>query len=572
MVGDAVSPCLKCETGILASALGLRRDGAPIRYKAWVCSNPECGFNIRIDNGEITLRPHDRPELQVGTGAEAAAWDHRAIDRVGVPERVLMENAGRAAALVLQRLHPDGRVVGVVGAGNNGGDALVTLRTLAAWGRDVHAVLVADRELPDPLAHDWAVPTTTDGELDRPGWDRALEGAAVVVDGILGTGVRGAPRERQAAAIRAVNRSTPTVLAMDVPSGIDPETGGVPGEAVRADVTIAFGAPKLGSLLHPARALVGRLVAVEIGFPPLQEGEAAAFVATPGWALARLPRRATDTHKNQVGRLLVVGGGMGMAGAAVLAARGALRAGIGIARVATVPGNREIVQSALPEALWVDATDGPAVRAATEESDAVVIGPGLGQDEAARRVLAWVLDATDVAAPPVLLDADALNLAAAGAVALEAVGAGRPVLLTPHPGEMSRLLDDGPGGPAERARAAADRFHAAVVLKGAPSLVAVPDGPLRVDTQGSSDLAAAGMGDTLSGVCGALLAQGLAPGDAGSVGLYLSGRAARLAGKGVSLTPSDIAERLPDALRESADGDSPPLDLPFVIFDAPAAD
>lgn len=531
----------------------------------------------------LTLRPWARGDVPALTGAEAAAWDLRAIDRVGVPERVLMENAGRAAALVLQRLHPDGRIVGIVGAGNNGGDALVMLRTLAVWGRDVRAVLVADREVSDPLTHGWNVPTSTDAELDGPGWRALLDGAAVVIDGILGTGVRGAPRERQAAAIGAVNASAPSVLAVDVPSGIDPETGAVPGEAVRADVTVAFGAPKLGSLLHPARALVGRLVAVEIGFPPLEEGEAGAFLATPGWARARLPRRATDTHKNAVGRLLVVGGGMGMAGAAVLAARGALRAGVGIVRVATVPANREIVQSAFPEALWVDVTDGSAVQAAVEASDAVVIGPGLGQDDDARRVLAWVLDDPDASARPVLLDADALNLAAAGVVDLPDVGARRPLLLTPHPGEMGRLLGDGvtpdddaersrARGPADRARLAAERFHAAVLLKGAPSVVAVEDGPLRVDTQGSSDLAAAGMGDTLSGVCGALLAQGLHPGDAGAVGLYLTGRAARLAGKGVSLTPSDVAERLPDALSEPVDGDTSPLALPFVIFDADAAE
>lgn len=535
-----------------------------------------------------TLRPWARGDVPALTGDEAAAWDRRAIDRVGVPERVLMENAGRAAALVLQRLHPDGRVVGIVGAGNNGGDALVMLRTLAAWGRDVRAVLVADRDVPDPLAHGWTVPTSTDAELDGPGWRALLESTAVVIDGILGTGVRGAPRERQAAAIEAVNASARAVMAVDVPSGIDPETGAVPGEAVRADVTVAFGAPKLGALLHPARALVGRLVAVEIGFPPLEAGEAGAFLATPVWARARLPRRATDTHKNAVGRLLVVGGGTGMAGAAVLAARGALRAGIGIVRIATVPTNREIVQSALPEALWIDATDAPAVRAAVEASDAVVIGPGLGQNDDARRVLAWVLDGSDEAARALLLDADALNLSAAGVVDLPDVGARRPMLLTPHPGEMGRLLgdesdDDGaedtldaesaaPSGPAERARLAAGRFHAAVLLKGAPSVVAVEDGPLRVDTQGSSDLAAAGMGDTLSGVCGALLAQGLNPGDAGAVGLYLTGRAARLAGKGVSLTPSDVAEHLPDALTESFEADVSPLDLPFVIFDAHAAD
>jgi ADP-dependent NAD(P)H-hydrate dehydratase / NAD(P)H-hydrate epimerase len=514
------------------------------------------------------LRPFVRGTVAALTGREAAAWDKRAVDEVGVPERVLMESAGRAAADVIERLYPDGVVIGLIGSGNNGGDALVALRTLAARGRSVRAVLVGDRPDPDPLSHGWSVWCAQDRELEPDGWAPLLSTAAVVVDGMLGTGVRGAPRERQAAAIRALNDFGPDVVAMDVPSGIDPETGAVPGEAVHAAVTVAFGAPKLGSLLHPARALAGRIVAVEIGFPPLVEGEAGAFVTSPDWVRARIPVRAKDTHKNAVGRVAVLGGGAGMAGAVVLAARGALRAGAGIVRVVTGLENRPIVQAALPEAIHVDAADRAAVMEALEASDAVVVGPGLGTDAAASAVVEAVAAGP---ALPALVDADALNLAAAGSFDLSAFAGRRPVLLTPHPGEMRRLLgDEVPDDRVSIARAAAERFGCAILYKGAPSMVTDAAGPLRVDTQGSSDLASAGMGDTLAGVCGTLLAQGLAPVNAGAAGLFLCGRAAWLAGKGSGLTPSDVLDHLPVALAER-ERPSDLLGLPCVVFDADPA-
>jgi len=512
------------------------------------------------------IRPFARGLVPAPTGPESVALDRRAIDDVGVPQAVLMENAGRSAATVLQRLYPTGPVVGLVGAGNNGGDALVLLRTLQAWGREVRAVLVADRDAGDPLLHGWPVPLTRDEELDSADWTALLAGAAVVVDGILGTGVRGAPRERQAEAIGRINASGRPVLAIDVPSGIDATTGAVAGVAVRADVTVAFGAPKLGSLLHPARALVGRHVAVEIGFSPWETDATGASVATPAWARARLPRRGTDTHKKAVGSVLVVAGGSGMAGAAILAARAAFRAGAGLVRVCSVPENRVAIQAGLPEAIYVDASDAEAVATALEDSDAVAAGPGLGTDARAAAVLVAVVDGPP---RPTVLDADALNLAAAGEVDLADVAAGRPTLITPHPGEMARLSRGGDASDRPAlARDAAATFGCAVLLKGAPSLVA-SNGALMVDTQSSSDLAVAGMGDALTGVCGSLMAQGLAPAVAGSVGLYLTGRAAHIAGRGAALTPSDVVRWLPDALTEEAVSRND-LDLPFVTYDADA--
>jgi NAD(P)H-hydrate epimerase len=513
------------------------------------------------------LRPYARGDVLGPTAAEAVEIDRRAIERSGVPQPALMENAGRAAAAILQRLHPTGPVVGLVGAGNNGGDALVALRTLLAWGRDARGVLVADRPPADPLLHGWEVPLVRDRDLSEPEW-RALLGSAVVIDGVLGIGASGPPRERQADALMRASESGRPVLALDVPSGIDATTGAVPGAAIRASVTVAMGAPKLGSLLHPARALVGRLVAVEIGFPPVAGADVAAWVSTPAWARARLPRRASDTHKKAVGSVLIVAGRSGMAGAAVLAARAAFRAGAGLVRVCSSPANREILQSAVPEAIWVDGSAEGPLREAVAASDAVGAGPGLGTDGESWTLLGRVL----AAAPRVLvLDADALNMAAAGRFDLADVSRGRAVVITPHPGEMARLVQDRSSEPATTARAAAARFGCVVLLKGAPSIVAEPAGPLRIDTQSSSDLAVAGMGDALTGVSTALLAQGLAPAEAGSVALYLTGRAARIAGRGASLVPSDVIRHLGDALTERAEARTD-LDFPFVTFDAdPAA-
>jgi NAD(P)H-hydrate epimerase len=478
-----------------------------------------------------------------------------------------MENAGRSAAQVLQRLFPEGPVVALVGAGNNGGDALVLLRTLAAWGRDVTAVLVADRPAEEALLHGWGVRWIEDRALTSgPKWAAQLYPAGVLVDGILGTGARGEPRRRQAAAIRRINHAGRPVLALDIPSGVDAGTGEVPGEAVRADVTVSFGAPKLGALLHPGRAHAGRLVAVEIGFPPAEESDAGAWVVTPAWAQEHLPRRALDTHKNAVGRLVIVAGKSGMAGAAVLAAQAAFRAGAGLVQVASARENRPVLQAAIPEAIYVDPEEGSALEEALAQASAVAVGPGLGTTDRSEALLARVLAVTG---PPLVADADALNLLAAGRPrpAREAL-AGRPALVTPHPGEMGRLLPDAaPGvGRIALARGASEALGCAVVLKGAPSVTAEGEHPVLVDTQGSSDLAVAGMGDVLTGVCGSLLAQGCAPREAGSVGLYLTGRAAAIAGRGRSLTPGDVVRWLPQALSERGPGVTD-LDLPFVLFD-----
>ena len=519
----------------------------------------------------VRIRPFAPGLVPVATGEEAAAFDRLAISELGVPQATLMESAGRSAAEVVQRLHPRGEIVAVVGAGNNGGDALVALRTLAAWGRTVRAVVVAERIEPDPLLHGWNAHLVRYDVAGDGAWD-LLTGADVVIDGVLGTGSRGAPRARQARAIQAINAAAPPVVALDLPSGVDAATGAVPGEAVRADVTVAFGWPKLGTLIGEGRVLRGRLVAVEIGFPPLPEGRFGAALITPAWAANVRPRREPETHKYQVGTVLIVAGRQGMAGAAVLAGRAALRAGAGLVYVASAPENRVVLQSAVPEAIFVDATDRGALAERAAAVDALAVGPGIGTDALGERVLASVLDA---GAQPIVLDADALTLLGAGRPrSLRDVAATRPSLVTPHSGEMERITGHTQteirARRVEIVRESASALGCTVLLKGMPSLVAAPDTPVLIDSVGTSDLATGGMGDVLTGTIGALLARGLAPRVAGALALHASGRAAVRAGRGEGILPVDVISHLRDAFGEVGPGESD-LDLPCVLLDLDAA-
>jgi NAD(P)H-hydrate epimerase len=506
-----------------------------------------------------------RTDVPLPTAQQAATADRVARERFDVPQRLLMESAGRAAALVLHRLYGRGLIVGVAGSGNNGGDLLVMLRVLREWGRDV-AVIAAGSTPPDPvLLHGAALPVV---EADR-GVTDVLAGADVIVDGMLGTGAHGAPRGRTAALIAQIHASGRPVFALDLPSGVDADTGSVAECAIEAQVTVCFGWPKLGLLLQPARQRCGRLIAVEIGFPPSSLEAVSARAITPSWAAARLRARAPDAHKGSAGRLLVLAGSPGMAGAAALAAEAATRAGAGLVRIASAATNRVILQTLVPEATFVDREQLSATD--VEPLHALVAGPGLGTDAASRQVLDRALDL--MPERPALLDADALNLLAAEEGSLAAVAAHRPVVITPHAGELSRLtrrpidaiVADAPGA----ARAAAQRFGCVVLLKGQPSLVATPDGALHVNTVGSSDLASAGMGDHLAGVIGALLASGMDAAEAACLGVFVSGRAADIAGFGRSLSPRDVSAHLARALADPGLRRSA-LALPFVSFDQPS--
>jgi len=507
-------------------------------------------------------RPFAAGGVPVLTSDEMRAWDRHAIQELGIPERVLMEAAGRAAAEVVQSLYPEGRVVAAVGGGNNGGDALVCLRTLAARGREV-AVVQAARGLPDrALLHGWEVEVIPAAEAAT-----AFRDAAVVVDGILGTGARGAPRPPAAGVIEAMNASGRPVVALDGPTGVDMTSGGAEGVAVRAEVTVTFAAAKRGLLLFPGRELAGRVVVVETGFPPPAEDGAGARVTTSAWARARLPRIPPNAHKGTLGTVCAVAGRSGVGGAAVMVAMGALRAGAGMARVVSHADNRLVVQQTVPEALFTDRDSGE-VDEALARAAAVVAGPGLGTSDADLDFLRRVAESGDT---PLLLDADALTLLARDPSLRS--GIHRPLLLTPHPGEASRLLGRSipeiTADPFGAAAEIADRFACAALLKGAPSLVASPGARILASVAGHSGVATGGMGDTLSGIAGALLAMGCPPRDAAGLALFQSGTAAEIAGRGRSLLPRDVDTALPNAYAALTTPEK--SELPAVLFDLHAA-
>ncbi|CAN5758503.1 NAD(P)H-hydrate dehydratase [soil metagenome] len=551
----------------------------------------------------MTPGPAFRPTfVPVPTGSEAASFDAAARD-AGTPGAVLMESAGRAAADVAHAVAGQGTgpgtgpgtgagagrpVVVFAGAGNNGGDAVVLARTLHARGREVLLLVDPRRPAPDALLHGHRVPTATlpsgspsaeKGETEVR--IRELVGArapALLVDGLLGTGLHEEPREPVAGWIRGLNAlgtRTP-VLALDLPSGVVADSGRAPGAVVRADFTVAFGAPKLGSLLHPGREHAGRIVAVEIGFPPWQASDASALLVTGAWAHATLPRRSRNTHKNAVGRLLLVCGGEDGGGAAVLAARAALRAGVGMLRVLCSPRHRDLFHHHVPEAILPDPTHADAVRNAVENSDAVAAGPGMGLDPEGFpvRLLPGIMEQLAESAERVLLlDADALTLLGRGSLPPLPRGDADRCLLTPHPGELARILGEEavPELAPQAARRAAERWGATCLLKGAPSVVATPgDAPVRISASGGSAFARGGMGDVLTGVAGALLARGLPAAGAAALALHLTGRAADRfmhrapadRASGDALLPSDLVDELPGVLAEVERDDAPDAGAP----------
>lgn len=491
--------------------------------------------------------------LPLLTASEMREWERRSFAGGDVSERVILESAGRAAAVAIAREFPEGKVVGAIGSGNNGGDAIVALRTLKAWGRDVAAIPVTERTLPTSLSHGWELPlleSMTEG---------GIAGAGVLVDGILGTGASGGPREPQVAAIHAMNASGIPIVAIDGPTGVDLTTGEVASEAIRAVLTVTFGALKRGLLLHPGRTHAGRILLAEVGFPPYL-AKAGAMVLTDAWAGSRLPSIPPDAHKGKMGLVAVVAGRRGFAGAAIMAAMGALRAGAGGVRLVSSEDNRVLLQTGVPEAVFVERSD-PDMADRLAGVSAVLVGPGIGTDEPAVHLLTRVVELE----VPLVLDADALTLLSRIRGLLPPRRA-QSSILTPHPGEMSRLLgcsikevlSDRFGTTGQAAKI----YACSVLAKGAPSLVAAPGEPIMVGSTGHSGVATGGMGDTLGGIIAAFLAHGMEPRECAATALHFAGRAAEIAGRGRGLIPRDIADALPAALLGS--GGNPIPQPPFL--------
>ncbi|MFC5016022.1 NAD(P)H-hydrate dehydratase [Streptomyces lienomycini] len=466
-----------------------------------------------------------------------------------LPEGALMQRAaaGLAAACAQVLGRTAGRVYGsrvvlLVGSGDNGGDALYAGARLARRGAGVTAVLLAPER-----AHGGGLAAlrraggrTVDCEpASAPASASALDGIAradLVLDGIVGIGGRGGLRGAAVPLADAAARSRAAVVAVDLPSGVDADTGEVRGAAVRADLTVTFGTHKPGLLVDPAREYAGSVRLVDIGLP--LPAEAAELEAPQHADVARLlPVPAAESDKYRRGVVGIAAGSARYPGAAVLAVAGALRGGAGAVRYVGPAGDAVIAR--FPETLVSDRGPERAGRV-----QAWVVGPGAGDDAA---TVAQVL----AAEVPVLIDADGLRLADADAVRARTA----PTLMTPHAGEAAALLGVGreevEAARLASARELAQRYGATVLLKGSTTVVAGPDGgPVRVNATGTSWLATAGSGDVLSGLAGSLLAAGLSAVDAGSVGAYLHGLAGRFAAEGAPAGAHDVATAIPRAWRD----------------------
>jgi NAD(P)H-hydrate epimerase len=467
----------------------------------------------------------------VVTAEQAAARDAAAIAS-GIRSRDLMHRAGAGAAEVIRRRFPDELGAGVAiyaGPGNNGGDAWVVAGVLAGNGVPVRVHQVGEPRSDDARASRDAARAAVLAEAPT-GAER------VVVDGLLGTGARGEPAGEIGDAVDRINAARArgaAVIALDVPTGVD-ATSGAAGRAVVADVTVTFGTIKRGHLI--ARGRCGAIVVVDIGLGRHAElDDGAPGLIDAAWIGAHVPRIPAEAHKGVRRRVAIVGGARGMAGATILAAKAAMRSGVGMVRLVVDAPSLAAVQSGAIEATaatW-PMSDDDLRREIVEYADAVLIGPGLGRSDGARDFLHRLLATWR---GPVVLDADALTVFAGDRTRLADLLAGRPALLTPHLGEMARLLGTTPEEVRREqfdvGRALAQQAGAAVLLKGVPTVVTAPDERCMVSASGTPVLAAAGSGDVLGGIAVTLLAQAGDPFVAGGVAAWVHGRAAEIANAG----------------------------------------
>ena len=520
--------------------------------------------------------------MKLLTSAEMRELEERA-EAAGVSTATLMENAGLAVAqeiwMQLGSLE-DRRIVVLVGPGNNGGDGLVAARHLYEWGAQVRVYALRERsDAQWTQTVEMGVPCGTVAEDEGfEALEALLSGAEAIVDALLGTGTS-RPIEGDLAEVMmrlsAVRSRTvkPKLVAVDLPSGLDADSGRLDPLTVSADETVTFHAPKVGLYMQPGAGAAGSVQQVEIGIPSGLDDDLQTEVLERRAAKALLPARPVDGHKGTFGRVLVVAGSARYPGAAILAARGAYRAGAGLVTIATPQSIATHLISVVPEATLLPLPEYDAgvisghdawevVRDELPSVDSVVLGCGFGQhDHSGVFVRRFLISEEAASVKGIVLDADGLNLVAEDLSSL--VNAVAPLIVTPHPGEMGTLTglstDEVQGQRLTLARERAAAWNCHVVLKGANTVVATPDNRARVSEVAQPALATAGTGDVLSGAIGALLAQGMSPFDASTLGVYLHGdagnRAARTRGT-IGVTAGDVADQLAMASRSLA-GEEP---------------
>lgn len=514
------------------------------------------------------------------TGKQMQAVDTEAIEGMGIPSLDLMERAGNGVADAVQTLSErcEGPVVIACGRGNNGGDGLVAARRLAARGENVQVWLATDPEgfsadakanwdrltgEGSQLAGSVEIMPVGEGAVDPSALAEAWSRASVIVDALLGTGVTGAPRPPLDGWVTAMNVAGPPIVAVDIPSGVNADTGAVEGVAPLAALTVTMALPKTGQLLYPGREHAGRIQVVDIGIP-----RAAALsqsinleMLTHAWASLRLPPRRGDAHKGDCGRVVVVAGSAGMMGAGRLVSAGAYRAGAGLVKHAAPASLLITAHGGADEVIVTPLEDGGSGRLVPQKgsalveaydwADSIALGPGLGMAGETAEFVAQALQQSD-GGKALVLDADGLNHVADAPERLKEWSG--PAVLTPHPGEAARLLDcsiaDVVADRIASARTLAARYEAVAVLKGAPTVIAAADERAAICPLGNPGMASGGTGDVLTGVIAGLLAQGLSTYVAAALGVYLHALSGDLAALDIgvwSLMAGDLVRYLPAA-------------------------
>ena len=510
--------------------------------------------------------------MLIVTAEQMRELDRLTIQRYGVPSLTLMERAGEnVAAAILKHFGRNAKkgVVIVAGKGNNGGDGFVVARLLRKKRVPCEVVLLARQdELSPDAAHNLRAFVKLKGKVTEMAagnlefLSQRLSKKGLIVDAILGTGMKNEVRGLFADGIALMNAADLPIVAVDMPSGLDTDRGTPLGVAIQAEMTVALGYPKLGQVIYPGLNYVGALVVADIGIDPRALAEIAPRTELLvreeiGWLV---PRRQADTHKGTYGHLLVCAGARGKTGAAILACRAAMRSGAGLVTLAAPRSLNSIFATALVEVMTEPLGENPREemeplsddqwRRLLERKNALLFGPGIGVNDGTQNGLRWLLRNLDM---PWVIDADGLNNLALELNRLR--HAKRPPILTPHPGEMARLIGKTTAAVnADRvgiARSFAVEHRCHLVLKGARTVIASPDGKVFINPTGNPGMASGGMGDVLAGILTALLGQGLSAEDAMKLGVYLHGFVGDRIAAGqseIGLIASDIIDNLPAAL------------------------
>ncbi|NSW84187.1 MAG: NAD(P)H-hydrate dehydratase [Syntrophothermus sp.] len=512
--------------------------------------------------------------MKIVSAQEMRDLDRRASSEFHIPSIVLMENAGLRVVEAVQTALAGiklPRVVVIAGKGNNGGDGFVVSRHLINSGFHVDTFLLGrPSELTPDAELNFRILQNISGRVfvvsdtgELQGLLAPLSGCDLVVDAIYGIGFHGEMPSPESEVVKMVNQSGKPVVAVDIPSGVEADTGKVRGEAIRATWTVTMALPKKAFFLEPGRSYTGMLTVGDISIPRclLEAPDIKTNLVTEDWVAPWFLPRPAETHKGSFGHVLVVGGSVGLTGAVVMAAEAALRSGAGLVTAAVPQSLQPAIESRLIEVMTTPLPETslktislealPALQSLLERTSVCVAGPGMGRYPEARAVIRFILETAGV---PVVIDADGLNALAEDLGVLK--DRQIPVILTPHPGEMSGLsglsVADIQADRLEVARGFASEWGVTLVLKGHNTVIATPGGDVYVNVTGNPGMATAGSGDVLSGIIAGFMAQGLLPDQAAISGVYVHGKAGDEAKKEKGergLNAMDIVHYIPAVLK-----------------------